>query len=347
MTTHRRSAAEIRRAREENQGLRERDLAARLGISEAEFVAAWCGQGTIRIEPRVEDVLKGLEQVGEVMALTRNEYAVHEKIGVYENVRTGAEAALVLGKQIDLRIFPKRWAHGFAVEKREGDQLRRSLQFFDGAGDAVHKVIMRPATDESAWQRLVEQLASADQSDKVAVNEVGKDVFQPVDDAAAKLRSLWEGMTDVHQFFSILKKVGMSRHDAVKAIGADLAWQVGRDSVTRLLEGAVADRAPIMCFVGNRGCIQIHTGPIHVVKPVGPWINVLDETFNLHLRADKVAEVWVVRRPVEGGHVTSVEAYCEDRELILQFFGERHEGEVERADWRSLAERLPRLGAQA
>ena len=48
---------------------------------------------------------------------------------------------------------------------------------------------------------------------------------------------------------------------------------------------AAAGGLPIMCFVGNRGCIQIHSGPITNIKPMGPWINVLDETFHLHLQA--------------------------------------------------------------
>ncbi len=36
-------AAAIRQARADNPKMRERDLATQLGISEAEFVAAWCG----------------------------------------------------------------------------------------------------------------------------------------------------------------------------------------------------------------------------------------------------------------------------------------------------------------
>src|SRR6478609_7182281 len=104
---------EIRRARTENPKTRERDLAAQLGISEAELVAAHCGDGVIRVEPRVNDLLTGLEAIGEVMALTRNESAVHEKIGVYDKVVTGTRTALVLGSEIDLRIFPGNWAHGF------------------------------------------------------------------------------------------------------------------------------------------------------------------------------------------------------------------------------------------
>ena len=143
---------QIRLARAENPKMRERDLAAQLGVSEADLVAAHCGEGVQRIEPRANDLLLGLEAVGEVMALTRNESAVHEKIGVYDKVQPGDHAALVLGADIDLRIFPGVWAHGFAVEKREADEIRRSLQFFDEAGEAVHKVHLRPSSNLYAYQ---------------------------------------------------------------------------------------------------------------------------------------------------------------------------------------------------
>jgi hypothetical protein len=43
---------------------------------------------------------------------------------------------------------------------------------------------------------------------------------------------------------------------------------------------------PVMIFVGNMGCIQIHGGPVEKIVPMGPWINVMDPRFNLHLRAD-------------------------------------------------------------
>jgi putative hemin transport protein len=106
---------------------------------------------------------------------------------------------------------------------------------------------------------------------------------------------------------------------------------------------AATGRVPIMCFVGSRGCIQIHHGPIHEIKTMGPWVNIFDETFHLHLRDDHIAEVWAVRRPTKDGIVTSIEGYGADKKLIIQFFGERHEGEEERSDWRFLAENLPRL----
>lgn len=337
---------EIRRARTENPKTRERDLAARLGISEAELVAAHCGDGVVRIEPRVNDLLTGLEAVGEVMALTRNESAVHEKIGVYDKVVTGNHNAMVLGENIDLRIFPKVWAHGFAVEKRDGDEIRRSLQFFDGAGGAVHKVHLRPASSLYAYQKLVASLESSDQEPTVDISspisddqsEAGATTANPED-----LRDRWSRLTDVHQFFGMLNTLKLSRRQAVRMVGTDYAWLLDNDAVRAMFHHAAEGEMPIMCFVGNRGCIQIHSGPVKSIKPMGPWINVLDETFHLHLRTDHIHEIWAVRKPTKDGHVTSLEAYGADGEMIIQFFGKRHEGESERDDWRFLAETLPRI----
>ncbi|QPC85842.1 hemin-degrading factor [Mesorhizobium sp. NBSH29] len=336
--------ADIRKARADNSKMRERDLAGQLGISEAEFVAAFLGETVTRIEPRVSDLLGGLEAVGEVMALTRNESAVHEKIGVYDKVVTGEFNAMVLGADIDLRIFPQRWAHGFSVEKRDGETVRRSLQFFDAAGQAVHKIHLREASNLQAFEALVASLVSDDQSPMAplpTMNGESKIVeisADPVD--VASLRERWSGLTDVHQFFGMLTALKIDRQAAVRHVGRDFAWQLNAGSVKAMFDDAVTGAIPIMCFVSNKGCIQIHSGPVHTIKEMGPWLNVMDETFHLHLRQDHISELWAVRKPTKDGHVTSIEAYNKDGELFIQFFGKRHEGEGERADWRALVEAL-------
>jgi putative hemin transport protein len=337
---------EIRRARTENPKTRERDLASQLGISEAELVAAHCGDGVVRVEPRVNDLLTGLEAVGEVMALTRNESAVHEKIGVYDKVVTGNHNAMVLGENIDLRIFPKVWAHGFAVEKRDGDDIRRSLQFFDATGEAVHKVHLRPSSSLYAYQKLVAALESPNQEPTIDISAIASDDEGESGTASANLddlRDRWSRLTDVHQFFGMLKTLKLSRRQAVRMVGQDYAWLLDNDAVRAMFHHAAEGDMPIMCFVGNRGCIQIHSGPVKSIKPMGPWINVLDETFHLHLRTDHIHEVWAVRKPTKDGHVTSLEVYAANGDMIIQFFGQRHEGESERDDWRFLAENLPRI----
>lgn len=340
-------AATIRQARIDNPKLRERDLSLNLGISEAEFVAAHVGFGVTRIEANVGDFLAGIGSLGEVMALTRNESAVHEKIGPYEKVVPGKHAALVLGEQIDLRIFPGAWKFGFAVEKKDGEELKRSLQFFDKSGEAVHKVHLKPASNVAAYLELVEKLKTDDQADTIAVEAYGVDDATAIEAEAeldvTDLRDRWSRMTDTHQFMSLLKATNLTRQQAVRAVGQDYAWPLDNDSVTAMLNLSAQEEIPIMCFIGNRGCIQIHSGPIRSIKSMGPWINILDETFHMHLRTDHIVQVWAVRKPSKDGHITSVEAYDAKGELIIQFFGKRHEGHAERDDWRALVENLPRI----
>jgi putative hemin transport protein len=109
-----------------------------------------------------------------------------------------------------------------------------------------------------------------------------------------------------------------------------------------LLDRAATAAVPIMVFVGSRGVIQIHSGPVERVKVLGPWLNVLDRRFNLHLRADQVAAAWLVRKPTDDGVVTSVELFDGQERLIAQFFGVRKPGKPELAAWRDLAEGLER-----
>jgi len=335
---------QIRRARADNPKMRERDLARILGVSEGELISAFLGEGVTRIEPRIDELLNGLGACGEVMALTRNESAVHERIGLYDNVVIGRQNAMVLSSEIDLRIFPQAWAFGFAVEKRDDDgAMRMSLQFFDAEGHAVHKVHARPATNLEAFRHLAERLASADQSPIIAVTP---SVSNARDDEAVDrsvLRERWAGMTDVHQFHGLLRSLKLTRHEAVRTVGVEFAQQLDNSSLEAMMRHAAQDQIPIMCFVGNRGCIQIHSGPISTIRPMGPWINVMDPTFHLHLRTDYVRELWAVRKPTKDGHVTSLEAFDEKGEMIIQFFGKRKEGQDERPEWRFLMDNLRRV----
>ncbi|RUU48233.1 hemin-degrading factor [Mesorhizobium sp. M6A.T.Ca.TU.002.02.2.1] len=337
-----RSPNEIRRAWEVCPNIPARDFAAQLAISEAELVAAHCGFGAARIDPRVNHLLTGLEFVGEVTALTRNQGAVHEKIGVFNRVITGNNHAMVLGDEFDLRVFPQAWRYGFAVERRHRGGIQRSLQFFDATGAAVHKVHLRPVSNLHAYRKLVAELVSANQeptmSLKARVADLGArtaDWAGTVDD----LREHWSRLTDVN----LLKTLKLGRCQALRMVGQDYAWLLDNAAVGAVLQRAAEDELPIMCFVGNRGSIQTHSGLIKSVKQIGPCIYVLDETFRLHLRTHQIREVWAVRKPTNDSHVTSLEAYGSDGKIIIQLFGARKEGERERDDWRVLAENLPRF----
>lgn len=134
-----------------NPKTRIRDAAAALGTTEAELVAIGVGATAVRLEPRWKALVEAMPALGTVMALTRNEYAVHEKIGRYDAIQLDERGGVTLAPEIDLRIFFGHWRLGFAVTEASGESERRSLQIFDADGTAVHKVYLRPESDRAAF----------------------------------------------------------------------------------------------------------------------------------------------------------------------------------------------------
>src|SRR5690606_22031960 len=121
---------------------------------EAELVATGCLEGkAIRLDVEMATLIKRMPDLGEVMALTRNDSVVHEKVGRYDKIDINPHVGIVLNEEIDLRLFPKHWHHFFAVSEPVQDGVRRSIQCFDAAGDAVHKVYLRPESSVDAFER--------------------------------------------------------------------------------------------------------------------------------------------------------------------------------------------------
>ncbi|MBL4916911.1 hemin-degrading factor [Szabonella alba] len=334
--------APIRALRLENPKARARDLAHANGLTEAQLVAAHVGHGATVIDAVPDRLIPLVAALGDVMALTRNESCVHERRGTYGDYHPGAHAQMVLGSEIDLRIFPSHWVHGFAVEETGADGVKRSVQIFDAAGDAVHKVHLKPESDADAFAALVAALRRDDQSQILTL--APRKPAQPAKSDPSKaeaLRAEWDTMTDTHQFLRLVGRLKMNRLGAYQIAGAPRAQRLDPQSVTEALHAAADGQIPVMIFVGNMGCIQIHGGPIERVVPMGPWINVMDPRFNLHLRGDRIAEVWLVEKPTKRGPAISIEAFDAEGEIILQIFGYRKDAPPDA--WDAMVRTLPLL----
>jgi putative hemin transport protein len=316
-----------------------RDIAAEMGISEAELTEARLGYDAVRLQDDARAILAALEAAGETKCICRNEYAVHEQVGEFTHQHLNGHAGLVLNpRALDLRLFLSQWASAFHLT--DGD--RQSIQFFDHHGDALLKVYATEQTDIAAWDALI---AGHTQSEPtpLAIRPVEAAKYADTVDAAA-LESEWRAMTDVHQFFGLLRKHNLSRQQAFRAVSDDLACRIENDALPRLLGAVREEGNEIMIFVGNRGCVQIFTGALEKLLPMRGWLNIFNSTFTLHLREDSVDEVWVTRKPTSDGHVTSVELFAKDGTQIAQLFGQRSEGHPEQEQWRSQVDRLTTEG---
>ncbi|MFP2911841.1 hemin-degrading factor [Pyxidicoccus sp. 3LFB2] len=324
--------------RQSQPRVRARDAAEQLGVSEAQLLATGVGEDAVRLDLRFDVLLPRLESLGRVMSLTRNAHAVHEKRGTWRNVELHGLRALVLDEDIDLRLFLSRWRFGFALRERLGEGLRRSLQFFGATGTAVHKVFLEDAGGEAAFDALVEELPHVDQLPDLDVEQV-LPVAAPRPDGEVDvegLRAGWRALQDTHDFFPLLQRLGVARTQALRLVGRELATPVAPGALAWVLERVAGSGLPIMVFVGNPGAIQIHTGPVRTVRPTGPWLNVMDPGFNLHVRADHIHSAWVVRKPTRDGTVTSLELFDAAGENIALVFGQRKPGLAELPAWQTL-----------
>ncbi len=323
-----------------------RDIATQMAISEAELTHARVGHDATRLTDDMRGLLAALERVGDTKCICRNEYAVHEHIGRFTNLHISERAGLVLNpRALDLRLFVNQWASAFNLREQSLRGERQSIQFFDQQGDAVLKVYVTEQTDMAAWNDVVARF-TAHSDLPLAIAPAVRETHAESADGAA-LDQEWRAMTDVHQFFGLLKKHNLSRQQAFRLVGDDLACQVGNDALPRLLEIVLQQGNEIMIFVGNRGCVQIFTGALAKLTPMKGWINIFNENFTLHLREAGIAESWVTRKPTADGHVTSLELFAADGTQIAQLYGQRSEGQPEQSQWRTQIDALCNEGQTA
>lgn len=319
----------------ENPKKRIRDAAKDLGVSEAELLFTSIGETVVLLTNPFEELLKKVTGLGYVMALTRNEYCVNERKGVYEHISFSPHAGLVLGADIDLRLFISQWVFGFAVSENG----RQSLQFFDAKGVAMHKIYLTEKSNIAAYDALVTEFKNADQNNFAVSAEPVAAKSEELSDSAIDLeafQSAWNSMKDSHEFFGLLRKYKLSRTQALRLAPAGRSKEVDLEGFRKVMDACAAQQVPIMVFTGNTGCIQIHTGNITKIVNMEQWFNVMDPEFNLHLRVDAVVNVWHVIKPSTDGDVNSLELFDANGEMIVQIFGKRKPGVPELETWRNV-----------
>lgn len=334
-------------------GIRIREAAKELGSSEAGLLATKIGDGVVRLQGPWPELLKNFKTLGRVMSLTRNDACILEHKGPFQQIDSMGEGhramATVIGP-IETRVFFSAWQFAFAVTEEKSDRVLKSIQVFDKSGEAITKIYLQEKSNEAAFEKIIADFRAADQQTDVQTEPYPKEHFAGPTDKEAFLNE-WSELKDTHDFFGMLRRHNVHRYHALEIGSGKFSYQVDAAIVPKqILDEASATKFPIMIFAGNRGNLQIHQGTVRTIRVLDQghggaqhWLNVLDPEFNMHLRMDLVHTAWVVRKPTADGHVTSVELFDEEKNLIAQFFGLRKPGIAERDAWRELVDKLPAL----
>ncbi|MGH1334586.1 MAG: hemin-degrading factor [Aureispira sp.] len=327
-----------------------RTIAQVLAVSEMELLEIAGYEQCVYLGDQYEAVLKEVHELGKVMALTRNEHAVHEVKGIYDNVQFMGKAPMGLAHNelIDTRYFTSTWAHVYAVVFQSGKRTMHSLQIFDKYGQAVHKIYLTPASKEEAYYQLVQKFQQKARLpfalEKAPILELASFEELPEIDLPA-FQQAWLELKDTHDFFGLLRKYSLTRQQAFRLAPEGSTYQVEKESLVAMLEAVAANQTPIMVFLGNKACLQIYSGTVKKLMSMDNWYNILDPNFNLHVQLDRIEEVWVVKKNTADGIVTSLELFDEYGNQILYCFGKRKPGIPELSAWREVVANLSVLEA--
>jgi putative hemin transport protein len=329
-------------------GMRIREAAKELGVSEAELLATKVGGQVTRLQGPWPELLKSFKSLGKVMSLTRNDACILEHKGPFQNVDVmgeGARAMATVIGPIESRVFFSAWNFAFAAIEEKTERVLKSIQIFDKAGEAITKIYLQESSNEDAFKKIIEDFRSPDQSPELETESYVNEEFSSTVDNELFLKD-WSELKDTHAFFGMVRKHKIHRYHALEVAAGKFTYQVNPNtSAKQILDAASASKFPIMIFAGNRGNLQIHQGKVRTIRVLehgGPesWLNILDPDFNMHLRMDLVDTAWVVKKPTSDGEVTSLELYDNGKNLIVQFFGLRKPGIPEREEWRQIIQSL-------
>lgn len=324
------SPAEIRRKQSERSDMRPRDLADMLGISEAEYLCAWLDDGIRCISCKPEEIFPKLAEVGPLMALTRNASAVHETVGFFERFSTYRTTAECHGPGIRTHLTSKNWVYGFSVEKRQNekrqDAMHRtekrlcSFQFFDRNGIAVHKIHTRPNSDLSAWDRIAKAIGFDIDPDEIRSQlQVHRAPEPRRVMSTSGLEKMFEGCKSNLEFH-----------------------RVSNEAIEQMLKAASANGLSLICKVNSTGCLQTYEGPVAKIVTMGPWVNIMDDQFHMHLRKDHLIGTYIASR-ANGAEVrTSLEAYDASGTRVI-YFANQDDGTAENENlWQKIIDELPK-----
>lgn len=327
--------------RANEKGLHALDIAQKLSVTEGEMLASACGKTegpvrTHRLRGGPKDLFPRLPALGTVKSVTRNPNAVIEVMGTYDAIEFFGPMGQSVSS-IDLRIFCSGYGQTFAVREETKRGVSEGLQFFDRQGRAVHKVFLKDASDREAYETLVRDMLSDDQTPAMEV-DAEPPAKAPRPDAEVDVPALhgaWSAMTDTHELHGLLRKHDVTRTQALRLVGREYSARIDPRVLRRLLHEAARRETDIMIFVGNPSVIQIYSGQVNKVAAMGPWINVLDPAFDLHVREGAASDAFVVRKPTSDGIVTSLELYTPDGETLVYVVGKRKGGIPESEAWRT------------
>tara|TARA_B100000676_G_C17999153_1_gene799797 strand:- start:552 stop:1502 length:951 start_codon:yes stop_codon:yes gene_type:complete len=244
---------------QDNPKVRIRDAAYQMKVSEAELLSTEINETVsfLLIEDMtafIKDVLK----VDKIMLLIRSDYVVHEKTIKTKNITLEDNQIIDLDKNdcsiLDFNI--DAFEYVFFQKKMHSNRELKSFQFFDKAGMAILKIYLK-GKDLGFFDEI-------DLKYKKTYN------YEMQSDLDINNSNLLDSKIKINLPYDTSNSKTSCRDISVK-------------SLRLILENASDMKTPIQIHALGLGTIQYHRNTVRNIVDYGPWVNVIDQKFNLHV----------------------------------------------------------------
>lgn len=305
--------------------------------SEADIMAARCGQQAKRLQPHWPTLLTHLSRLGPTLFVTRHGNTSHEKLLHLYKIALSGNVASIHDQDGSLELDLSHWHCGFALH--EGDDPHSaciSLHFFDIHGKLLHSIYPMLSSMELGTAFL-NKLYSADQTPQeflLPPTQLRRRSRATVDTASLTVH--WRHLQNCQAIPVILQKHQVSRLQALQALPPEFATPAARTAFQTLMQQTVERNMPVELSLFNPGVRQTHRGLLENHRGDGFANRSHDAWFRLNLDSLDLHSAWVVHKPTANGMVSSLELYNHHGEPVLMLSDMPNAGLPQTLEWQSL-----------
>lgn len=281
----------------EEPALSRAQIAARIGVTEAELTAARVGCCVTRLRPRWREILTRLNTLGPVKITTTSTVAELTVVTRYPELEGNERFLAFASESADIRLSLDHVGSGFllATPNARTGKRERALELFTREGHLAHRIELTPRSQVDAFEEIVEHyVAHENRMDTEAVAPANlRNPKRPAVDRQALLDG-WASLEAPADFYELLRRHHLSRIEAIEAVA-----------------GVFSKRMEMGCFRAYLRSLRDGARAVTVMVPNHACAHAFRGMFDGQVRFEEGAElsVWRVDRPSRRGQLRSIEVF--------------------------------------